>query len=328
MEAYLTQTAKVPGDQVLAFCRGDAVRARLFSTLTPMALRIHTGDRLVVVWIGQGALITPSRLPAFIMADTRFSEAIDPNSETSAIINTTVTPELLDGWFQSYLPAGVLRVYLLDAMHGGQYRGLDLQGPVAHDFRDFPGTLAISASDSGPSMPGNLRQSFIACWGAGSDAGTRDGLVTAEELQTCLINHLAGSGETPSSVGQWANQPLLATGLDSATPPLPKGRPGGVGKPASGRVAKSAIRWTGLSLGAAALGASAITYSQALSLSKTFEDPEAHYPDEQSANAALDRYRSLSTATYGLWALGGVGLTVGGLTFVVGPQSTSLSGSF
>jgi hypothetical protein len=322
IEAYLTQTAKVPNDQVLAFCRGDAVRARMFTALSPLALRMHTGDRLVVVWIGQGTLIGSERQPAFIMADTRFESTIDPVTDSSGLINTTVTPALLEGWFQNYLPAGTLRVYLLDAMHGGSYRGLDLQGPVAHDFIEFPGTLVISASDSRPSIPGQLRRSFIGCWGVQSDTNKPDGLVTGSELQSCLATHLAVAGGTPSSVGDWAQQPILATGSPTTSAPIARRESD------RSHYTINAVRWTGFGLGVAALGVSAVTYSQALTLYDTFDDPSANYQDEASANEALREYHGLTAAAYGLLVLGGVGLTAGGLTFVVGPTSLNMTGSF
>lgn len=91
---------------------------------------------------------------------------------------------------------------------------------------------------------------------------------------------------------------------------------------------KPVVRWTGLGVGLAAIGASAYTYSQALELLGTFEDAPANYADEAAANVALGHYLEYRGATYGLWALGGVGLSVSGLTFVIGPHNTSVSGSF
>lgn len=93
-------------------------------------------------------------------------------------------------------------------------------------------------------------------------------------------------------------------------------------------VVRPVVRWTGLAIGLAAIGTSAYTYTQAEGLYQTFEDAPAHYTDEAAAYVAVGHYLELRGATYGLWALGGVGLSVSGLTFVVGPRHTSVSGSF
>lgn len=95
-----------------------------------------------------------------------------------------------------------------------------------------------------------------------------------------------------------------------------------------GSVLKPIVRWTGLGVGLVAIGVGAYTYSEAEILLNTFEDAPANYPDETSAKVALGHYQELRGVTYGLWALGGVGLSVSGLTFVISPHTTSVSGSF
>lgn len=94
-------------------------------------------------------------------------------------------------------------------------------------------------------------------------------------------------------------------------------------------IVRPVVRWTGIGIGVAALGASAYTYSVTQEIGPTLDDAAPdNYATREEALIALGKYNVYRGLTYGLYALGGVGLTVGGLTFVVGPNQATLSGSF
>lgn len=94
-------------------------------------------------------------------------------------------------------------------------------------------------------------------------------------------------------------------------------------------VVRPVVRWTGIGVGVAAFGASAYTYSKTQQIGPTLNDAAPdNYDTREDALQALAEYNAYRGLTYGLYAVGGVGLAVGGLTFVVGPGQATLSGSF
>lgn len=221
---HLTQVG-YSSSQVLSLCGTELVRERLFANLGDLANKqVKSGGTLVVVWLGGGGTDPASGTRIWSAADASFN-AYTGSSDAlgSSYFRSGISPSLLYQYITRFVPTNANVLFLTDSARGGTYAtgsgNIELVGPSAHDFDDFPSVYALSPTPERDVPEGKTYAAITTCI---NPVRFSVGMITGRELINCYAEAMTGPGLTIDSMGSWSEDALIFLPQSQAPVPVAK----------------------------------------------------------------------------------------------------------